>query len=90
MLAQVDCVQEVALCRDHHITGFPSIRVFRHGHDDVTIHGVRDHESYRGDRTKDSLMEFADSLAESAGQPHRYIRSVKASQRMLSLFFLGV
>jgi hypothetical protein len=28
---QVDCVQEVELCREHQITGFPSIRVFRAG-----------------------------------------------------------
>lgn len=42
--AQVDCVQQSALCREHHITGFPSIRVFRSGHDDITVHGMRDHE----------------------------------------------
>ena len=42
--AQVDCVQQAALCREHHITGFPSIRVFRSGHDDITVHGMRDHE----------------------------------------------
>ena len=41
---QVDCVQQPALCRAHHITGFPSIRVFRSGHDDVTVHGMKDHE----------------------------------------------
>ncbi len=28
---QVDCVVEVELCREHQITGFPSIRVFRSG-----------------------------------------------------------
>ena len=29
--------QEVDLCRSHFITGFPSIRVFRKGHDDIYI-----------------------------------------------------
>lgn len=33
--AQVDCTQEVNMCRSHFITGFPSIRVFRKGHDDI-------------------------------------------------------
>ena len=33
--AQVDCVQEVELCREHQITGFPSIRVFRAGAPDL-------------------------------------------------------
>ena len=28
---QVDCTAEVELCREHQITGFPSIRVFRAG-----------------------------------------------------------
>lgn len=29
-----------------------------------------------GDRTKDALLEFAEALVPSAGQPHRYIRGV--------------
>ena len=37
-------MQQASLCREHHITGFPSIRVFRSGHDDITVHGMRDHE----------------------------------------------
>lgn len=44
------------------------------GHDEVNIHGVKEHESYRGDRTQASLLGFADNLAPSAGQPHHYIR----------------
>jgi hypothetical protein len=44
------------------------------GHDEINIHGVKEHESYRGDRTATSLTGFADTLAPSAGQPHHYIR----------------
>ena len=29
-----------------------------------------------GDRTKEALIEFAEALVPSAGQPHRYIRGV--------------
>lgn len=72
--AKVDCTVEVQLCREHQITGFPSIRVFRKGHDEINVHGVQDHESYRGDRTRESLLQFADNLVPSAGQPHHYIR----------------
>ncbi|KAK9919161.1 hypothetical protein WJX75_009797 [Coccomyxa subellipsoidea] len=90
--AKVDCTGEVDLCREHQITGFPSIRVFRSGHDEVNVHGVKEHESYRGDRTQASLLAFADNLAPSAGQPHHYIRGVtrmaKTSGCALSGFVL--
>ncbi|KAI8473082.1 MAG: protein disulfide isomerase [Monoraphidium minutum] len=70
--AKVDCTKEQDLCRAHFITGFPSIRVFRRGHDDIVIQGTKQHEAYMGDRTKDSLEAFADSLVPSAGQPHAH------------------
>ena len=35
---------------------------------------MKEHESYRGDRTQASLTTFADNLVPSAGQPHHYIR----------------
>ncbi len=67
---QVDCTQEMDLCRAHFITGFPSIRVFRKGHDDIYVGGSHEHESYTGDSTLAALTSFADSLVPSAGQPH--------------------
>lgn len=73
---QVDCTKEVELCREHLITGFPSIRVFRKGHDEISTPFGREHEAYRGDRTEESLLAFADTLAPTAGQPHYYIRGV--------------
>ena len=39
--AQIDCTAEMELCRQAFIQGFPSIRVFRKGHDDITVGGVR-------------------------------------------------
>lgn len=50
--------------------GFPSIRVYRSGHDDIYVQGMHEHESYTGDRTKDALASFAESLVPSAGNPH--------------------
>ena len=69
---QVDCTQDTDLCRKHQITGFPSIRVYRKGHDDVYIQNHHVHESYLGDRTKEALIAFADSLIPSAGNPHMH------------------
>lgn len=31
---------EVDLCRDQAVTAFPSVRVYRHGSDDVVVSGV--------------------------------------------------
>lgn len=77
-MAKIDCTAEVDLCREHHITGFPSLRVFRKGHDEIMDHGrLQEHESYKGDRTKDSLLSFVDSLAPSAGRPHYYVRGMQ-------------
>lgn len=39
-LAKVDCTADVELCREHLIQGFPSIRVFRKGSDDIVVGGV--------------------------------------------------
>lgn len=64
---------EVDLCREQQIMGFPSVRVYRKGSDDVMVHGHHEHESYRGDRTLEALSKFADSLIPSAGLPHYYI-----------------
>ena len=86
---QVNCVAEQFLCRDNQIMGFPSIRVFRKGRDEITVHGMRDHESYRGDRTTQALLDFADSLVPSAGQPHYYIRSDTA-RRTAKLWSVSV
>jgi len=69
-LAKVDCTAEAALCRAHFISAFPSLRVFRRGHDDLLVAGMREHEAYTGDRTKEALVAFADSLVPSAGSPH--------------------
>jgi hypothetical protein len=46
-LLQVDCTAEVDLCRQHFITAFPSIRVFRRAHDDIYIQGHHEHEVRR-------------------------------------------
>lgn len=78
---QVDCTAEMELCKTHVITGFPSIRVFRRGHDDLYIHGHHEHEAYTGDRTKEALTGFADSLVPSAGSPHHRHGLLKAAPK---------
>jgi len=71
-LAKVDCTIDSDLCRQHQITGFPSIRVYRKGHDDIYVAHRHGHESYIGDRTKTAIVAFAESLVPSAGNPHTY------------------
>eukprot|EP00271_Cylindrocystis_brebissonii_P017873 TRINITY_DN4849_c0_g1_i2.p1 TRINITY_DN4849_c0_g1~~TRINITY_DN4849_c0_g1_i2.p1 ORF type:complete len:328 (+),score=44.75 TRINITY_DN4849_c0_g1_i2:107-1090(+) len=61
-LAKVDCTVHQDLCRSHHVQGFPSLRIFRSGHDMLESHGNHNHESYYGERDTDSLVKFAESL----------------------------
>ncbi|KAJ7514354.1 hypothetical protein O6H91_23G040500 [Diphasiastrum complanatum] len=62
MLAKVDCTQSQDLCRRHHIQGYPSIRIFRQGHDVREEHGHHDHESYYGERDTESLVLAMEGL----------------------------
>eukprot|EP00798_Chlamydomonas_sp_ICE-L_P004688 gene4688-14890_t len=87
--AKVDCTAEIEICRSAFIQGFPSLRVFRKGHDDVVVgcdEGVclmHDHEAYTGDRTTESLLAFADNLVLSAGQPHHKHHALGAAPKSL-------
>eukprot|EP00803_Ostreobium_quekettii_P007184 evm.model.scf_511.4 EVM.evm.TU.scf_511.4 scf_511:75376-78345(+) len=69
-MAKVDCVAQNKLCAKHGITGFPSMRIYRKGHDEVYVHGAKDHESYTGHRTKEAFVKFVESLVPSAGNPN--------------------
>ncbi len=71
----MDCTKEVELCRSHHITGFPSIRVFRKGSDDITVHGIHEHESYRGAVLP--LAYFCSRAVANAAAPHCFFRHIK-------------
>lgn len=53
------------------------MRVFRRGKDDVYRSGMHDHEAYHGDRSKDALVQFANSLVDSADNPKARLNSVK-------------
>ncbi|KAI7844497.1 hypothetical protein COHA_001856 [Chlorella ohadii] len=88
-LAKVDCTAEVELCRKHFITAFPSIRIFRHGSDDVVRLGHHEHESYYGDRTKADLVSMAESLVAQAGQPHALVKDVSRGAKSSGCNFSG-
>ncbi|KAH7285273.1 hypothetical protein KP509_33G019900 [Ceratopteris richardii] len=63
LLGKVDCTVHQILCRKHHIQGYPSIRIFRKGHDiRGEEHGHHDHESYYGERDTNSLVTAMESL----------------------------
>ena len=68
--AKVDCTTQADLCKKNQITAYPSIRVFHDGSDDVVKYGQHEHLSYHGNRTQESLLSFADELAQAAGGSH--------------------
>ncbi len=42
---------------------------------------LHEHEAYRGDRTKEALLAFADNLAPTAGAPHRKHMHLEAAPK---------
>ena len=59
VLAKVDCTRHLNLCTREQVTGYPTIRVYTEGSDDVAIGNHHDHASYHGDRTLEAITEFA-------------------------------
>ncbi len=80
----MDCTAQVKLCQDHAIQGFPTVRVFRLGHDDpreaantdpddistvITNTGKRmKYEAYYGPRTGTLSNEYIYFWACTGGQ----------------------
>ena len=50
---------------------------------------MSEHEAYTGDRTKEALVGFADSLIPSAGQPHRKHADLASAPRSLGCNMAG-
>jgi thiol-disulfide isomerase/thioredoxin len=66
VIAKVDCTLHEIVCRNNHIQGYPSIRIFTKG-SDVIDHGRHhDHASYHGDRTVEAIVKFADTMLPEA------------------------
>ncbi|XP_047334773.1 protein disulfide isomerase-like 5-4 [Impatiens glandulifera] len=62
LIGKVDCTEESALCKGHHIQGYPSIRIFRKGSDLREDNSHHEHESYYGDRDTESLVKAMENL----------------------------
>lgn len=56
------------LCNEEMIPAFPTIRIYRHGSDDIVMGGnhVKHGNLYKGDRTEEALTAFVDDLARDA------------------------
>nr|XP_043630720.1 protein disulfide-isomerase 5-3-like [Erigeron canadensis] len=69
IVGSVDCTQEADLCKNHHIQGYPSIRIYRKGTDvrDDLSRGIHIHETYYGDRDTDTLVSKFDNMVSSIG-----------------------
>ena len=76
VVAEVDCTKHEPLCRDQHVQGYPSVRVYSKssGGDDPDEH---DHVSYHGDRTVEAITKFAlDLLPEWKANDPKHADSV--------------
>eukprot|EP00967_Tisochrysis_lutea_P067183 scaffold87708_cov26-Tisochrysis_lutea.AAC.2 len=51
---------------------------------------IHEHEAYRGDRTKEALLAFADTLVPSAGAPHRKHLHLEAAPKSSGCNMAGV
>lgn len=57
IIATVDCTVETALCSEHDVTGYPTLKFFKAGHDEGT--------KYRGSRDYEALKTY---LSEQLGK----------------------
>ena len=62
VVAEVDCTKHERLCREQHIQGYPSVRVYTKSHDALHRGYDHDHTSYHGDRTVEAITTFAEEL----------------------------
>ena len=60
-LGSIDCTrsENVQLCRDNHIQGFPTILVYRQGKNRAVGGNAGKHESYTGERSANAISDFA-------------------------------
>ncbi|KAE8739622.1 hypothetical protein FOCC_FOCC014887 [Frankliniella occidentalis] len=62
IIAKVDCTAETALCSEHDVTGYPTLKFFKAGHDEGT--------KYRGGRDYEALKSYiSEQLGKAAQEP---------------------
>lgn len=62
IIAKVDCTVETALCSEHDVTGYPTLKFFKAGHDE----GLK----YRGARDYDALKSY---IVEQVGKAQQEV-----------------
>lgn len=81
-LAKVDCTENQAICQEHNVQGYPTLKVFRQG-EASEYNGARKHAGIVSYMKKQSLPAVSD-LTESAT-----LKEFKDSDRVVVVAYLG-
>ncbi|KAI8333691.1 thioredoxin-like protein [Chlamydoabsidia padenii] len=81
-LAKVDCTVNQAICQEHNVQGYPTLKVFRQG-ESSEYNGARKHEGIVSYMKKQSLPAVSD-LTESAK-----LKEFKDADRVVVVAYLG-